>query len=99
MRSIDPRYKLILTYDVQPEMQDTYLQFMLGLLDVRTAGFNCAFDHGHQINGFKMQVNFILRDATNIQQIINQADHLLNLPVHHFARFRHHLRVVVVQLH
>lgn len=30
MRNTDPRHKLILTYDVQPEMQDTYLQFMLG---------------------------------------------------------------------
>jgi hypothetical protein len=32
MPSIDPRYKLILTYDVQQDMQDTYLQFMLGEL-------------------------------------------------------------------
>ena len=30
MPSTDPRYKLILTYDVQQDMQDTYLQFMLG---------------------------------------------------------------------
>jgi hypothetical protein len=30
MRPSDPRFKLILTYDLQPEMQDTYLQFMLG---------------------------------------------------------------------
>ena len=30
MRDDDPRFKLILTYDVQSEMQDTYLQFMLG---------------------------------------------------------------------
>ncbi len=30
MGNTDHRYKLILTYDVQPEMQDTYLQFMLG---------------------------------------------------------------------
>jgi hypothetical protein len=28
----DPRFKLILTYDVQPDMQETYLQFMLGEL-------------------------------------------------------------------
>jgi hypothetical protein len=32
MPSTDPRYKLILTYDVQQDMQDTYLQFMLGEL-------------------------------------------------------------------
>jgi hypothetical protein len=32
MRNADPRYKLILTYDMQPEVQDTYLQFMLGEL-------------------------------------------------------------------
>ena len=32
MPSIDPRFKLILTYDVQQDMQDTYLQFMLGEL-------------------------------------------------------------------
>ena len=30
MPSTDPRFKLILTYDVQQDMQDTYLQFMLG---------------------------------------------------------------------
>jgi hypothetical protein len=30
MPSTDPRYKLILTYDVQQDLQDTYLQFMLG---------------------------------------------------------------------
>ena len=30
MPETDPRFKLILTYDVQPDMQDTYLQFMLG---------------------------------------------------------------------
>ena len=30
MPTTDPRYKLILTYDVQQDMQDTYLQFMLG---------------------------------------------------------------------
>src|SRR5262245_18327358 len=30
MRDDDPRYKLILTYDVEAELQDTYLQFMLG---------------------------------------------------------------------
>ena len=28
----DDHVKLILTYDVQPELQDTYLQFMLGEL-------------------------------------------------------------------
>ena len=32
MPTTDPRYKLILTYDVQQDMQDTYLQFMLGEL-------------------------------------------------------------------
>jgi hypothetical protein len=32
MPSTDPRFKLILTYDVQQDMQDTYLQFMLGEL-------------------------------------------------------------------
>ena len=32
MRDADPRFKLILTYDVQPELQDTYLQFMLAEL-------------------------------------------------------------------
>jgi len=32
MRDEDQRFKLILTYDVQPELQDTYLQFMLGEL-------------------------------------------------------------------
>ena len=32
MADDDPRFKLILTYDVQSEMQDTYLQFMLGEL-------------------------------------------------------------------
>ena len=30
MPTTDPRFKLILTYDVQQDMQDTYLQFMLG---------------------------------------------------------------------
>lgn len=32
MPSTDPRFKLILTYDVRQDMQDTYLQFMLGEL-------------------------------------------------------------------
>jgi len=32
MPTTDPRFKLILTYDVQQDMQDTYLQFMLGEL-------------------------------------------------------------------
>lgn len=32
MPSTNPRFKLILTYDVQQDMQDTYLQFMLGEL-------------------------------------------------------------------
>ena len=30
MHENDHRFKLLLTYDVQPDMQDTYLQFMLG---------------------------------------------------------------------
>ena len=54
-------------------------------VDDRAAALDGPIQDRRQVNGLPVQVDEPSRDAADIQQIIDQPDHVLDLPLDHFG--------------
>src|SRR5262245_31495274 len=66
-------------------------------LDQRATGFDGGGDHLGHVNRLLIQTDLAAPDARDFQQIVHDAAHLMDLPLHHFSSLRHYLRVIAAQ--
>ena len=64
------------------------------LLKHRPACFDRALQDDRQIGPLLAELNRPARDARNVEQVVHQADHLFQLPLHRAARLVHGVLVV-----
>jgi hypothetical protein len=73
MSKRDPRYKLILTYDIQSHVQDTYFEFMLGELvpAVQSLGLQMAGAWHTAYGEYPLRlVEFIAEDSAALRAVL-----------------------------
>ena len=64
------------------------VELMAGRIDRRPAGFDCVVEDRSEIHVLVAELNFVARDAANIEQVVNQPSQLLHLPPEYAGRFR-----------
>ena len=61
----------------------------------RPQGFDCRRQHGAQLDALAPQLDAATRDARDVEQVVDQAQHLAHLARHHRAQAGHFLRPVL----
>ena len=70
---------------------------MLPAVHQRLYGFNGAHDHGGQLDRLPTQLDLAAHQARDIEQIVHQANQMVDLPLHDAVRLLHGFRVNVRQ--
>ncbi len=78
---------------VQPDrvLRQIDVQLVAELVDMRLGDLNRATQDLAQVDRVGLQLDIAAGDARHVHQVVDQADHLLDLAVHHLQRFVAHL--------
>ena len=60
-------------------------------------GFDGLIDDGRELDALFAQLDLAPRDAAHVEQVVHQAGHLADLPLQHFGRRMHRVRVAAAQ--